>query len=233
MDKRILIIVPAYNEEKNIPLVVNEVNKSLPNSDILIINDSSLDRTSSTARAAGVRVVDLPCNLGIGGAVQTGFKYAARHDYDYAVQLDGDGQHIASEVAKLIQIMESKECDMVIGSRFLGTQSFRTTATRRAGIKVFYYIYRMLIDTRITDSTSGFRAYNKRAIEFLSRQYPDDYPEPESIVMLKRKGFTVLETGVAMRERLHGTSSITPLKGMYYMAKVILSIFFSYLRAEK
>ena len=231
MDKRVLIIVPAFNEEKNITHVIEEIRTSLPDYDILVINDCSLDNTSSVAKSKeGVRVVDLPCNLGIGGAVQTGFKYAYEHGYDYAVQVDGDGQHIAVEVKKLISVLENEHCDMVIGSRFLDTKSFRSTRARRVAIRLFYYLYRMLIGIRVTDGTSGFRAYNRRSIEFLRYNYPDDYPEPEAVVMLKRKDFNISEVGVRMRERIHGKSSITPLKSLYYVAKVALSIFFSYLR---
>lgn len=231
VDKKLLIIVPAFNEEKNIPAVVQDLSENIPGCDILIINDCSLDNTSIVAKGLGrVKVVDLPCNLGIGGAVQTGFMFAKRYGYDYAVQVDGDGQHIATEVKKLISVMENCQCDMVIGSRFLDTKSFTTTRARRAGIGLFYYLYRVLLKIKVTDSTSGFRAYNRRSIEYLSNNYPDDYPEPEAVVMLKKNGFNICEVGVLMRERIHGKSSITPVKSMYYMLKVVLSIFFSYLR---
>lgn len=231
MDKKVLVIIPAFNEEKNISQVIDEIRTSLPGYDILVINDCSLDNTSAVAKSKeGVKVVDLPCNLGIGGAVQTGFKYAYEYGYDYAVQVDGDGQHIAGEVRKLLSAMENEHCDMVIGSRFLDTKSFRSTRARRAAIRLFYYLYRLLIKIRVTDGTSGFRAYNRKCIELLRYNYPDDYPEPEAVVILKRHGFNICEVGVKMRERIHGKSSITPLKSLYYMAKVALSIFFSYLR---
>lgn len=231
MDKKTLIIVPAFNEEGNIPLVAEEIKNSLPQCDILVVNDCSRDNTSAMARKGSrAKVVDLPHNLGIGGAVQTGFKYAAVNGYDIAVQVDGDGQHIPAEVARLLSAMESKRCDMVIGSRFLDTRSFRTTVSRRAGIKLFYYIFKLLLGIRITDGTSGFRAYNRKCIEYLKDFYPDDYPEPEAIVMLHKKGLRICEVGVRMRERIHGTSSITPIKSFYYMAKVSLSIFLSYMR---
>lgn len=231
MKKRILIVVPSFNEEKNVPAVIEDIRTSLPECDILVVNDCSTDNTSRVVRETeGAKIVDLPYNLGIGGAVQTGFKYAARNDYDYAVQVDGDGQHIAAEVVKLIDTMDRVGCDMVIGSRFLDVESFRTTAVRRVGIKVFYILYKLLARISVTDGTSGFRAYNRRCIKFLSDNYPDDYPEPEAVIMLKKNGFKILEVGVSMRERIHGKSSITPLKSIYYMIKVVFSIFFAYLR---
>ena len=231
MIKKILIIIPAFNEEKSIASVINDIKLSIPICDILVINDHSLDNTSIEARKTKMAmVVDLPYNIGIGGAVQTGFLYAARNDYSHAVQVDGDGQHIPSEIIKMIDAMDESGCDMVIGSRFLAEESFRTSKSRRIGIKIFYLIYRLIINTRITDGTSGFRIYNNRCIEFLSKNYPDDYPEPEAVVLLKKHGFTIAEVGVRMRERLHGKSSITPFKSMYYMVKVVMSIFFSYIR---
>jgi glycosyltransferase involved in cell wall biosynthesis len=176
--------------------------------------------------------VDLPYNLGIGGAVQTGFKYALTHGYDYMVQIDGDGQHLPSEVVKLFDTMVSNGCDMVIGSRFLDIQSFRTTWLRRMGIKVFYLIFRMLINAKITDGTSGFRMYNRNGIALMAKYYPDDYPEPDAIILLKKHGLRIAEVGVEMKEREHGVSSISMIKSPYYMTKVIVSIFFSYIRTR-
>jgi glycosyltransferase involved in cell wall biosynthesis len=230
---KILIVVPAYNEQNNILRVIWDIRKTIPSADILVINDCSLDSTSIHARKAeGVKVVDLPYNLGIGGAVQTGFKYALSHGYDYMVQIDGDGQHLPSEVVKLFDTMVRNSCDMVIGSRFLDIQSFRTSWPRRMGIKVFYLIFRLLINARITDSTSGFRMYNRKGIELMSKYYPDDYPEPDAIILLKKHGLRIAEVGVEMKEREHGVSSISMIKSPYYMAKVIVSIFFSYIRTR-
>lgn len=231
MQEKVLVIVPAYNEEKNIESVINELKQTVPEYDVLVVNDCSTDDTSRIAKSIpGIKVVDLPNNLGIGGAVQTGFIYADRNGYDYAVQVDGDGQHIPGEINKLFKVMRENNCDMVIGSRFLGTESFKTTRTRRMGIKLFYYIYRLLLNIKITDGTSGFRAYNKKSIHYLAQNYPEDYPEPEVIILMKMKGFSICETGVQMRERTHGKSSITPVKSVYYMIKVILSIIISYAR---
>ncbi|NHN32473.1 glycosyltransferase family 2 protein [Paenibacillus agricola] len=230
---KILIVVPAYNEQNNILRVIWDIRQTIPTADILVVNDCSIDQTSANARKAeGVKVVDLPYNLGIGGAVQTGFKYATAHGYDYMVQIDGDGQHLPSEVTKLFEAMVRNGSDMVIGSRFLDIQSFRTTRLRRMGIKVFYLIFRMLIHAKITDSTSGFRMYNKQGIALMAKYYPDDYPEPDAIILLKKHGLQISEVGVEMREREHGVSSISALKSPYYMTKVIVSIFFSYIRAR-
>ncbi|MCU6791617.1 MULTISPECIES: glycosyltransferase family 2 protein [Paenibacillus] len=230
---KILIVVPAYNEQNNILRVIWDIRKTLPSADILVVNDCSLDSTSINARKAeGVKVVDLPYNLGIGGAVQTGFKYALTHGYDYMVQIDGDGQHLPSEVVKLFDTMVSNSCDMVIGSRFLDIQSFRTTWLRRMGIKVFYLIFRMLINAKITDGTSGFRMYNRNGIALMAKYYPDDYPEPDAIILLKKHGLRIAEVGVEMKEREHGVSSISMIKSPYYMTKVIVSIFFSYIRTR-
>lgn len=230
---KILIVVPAYNEQGNILRVVGDIRDSIPDCDILVINDCSLDSTSTFARRAeGVRVVDLPYNLGIGGAVQTGFKYAQAKGYSYMVQIDGDGQHIPREVDKLLDTMLRTGSDMVIGSRFLDVRSFRTSRSRRFGIKVFDMLFRLLIRTRVTDGTSGFRMYNRNSIELLSRHYSDDYPEPDAIILLKKNGLRISEVGVEMRQREHGASSITPLKSPYYMIKVILSILFSSIRTR-
>lgn len=228
-----LIVIPAFNEQSNILKVIGDIQTTLPAADILVINDCSVDGTSDKARLAdGIRVVDLPCNLGIGGAVQTGFKYALANGYDYLVQIDGDGQHSPREVAKLVEAMEESGSDMVIGSRFLNVRSYRTTWSRRAGIKVFYLLFKLLINATITDSTSGFRLYNRKSIEVLSRHYSADYPEPDAIILLTKHGLNISEVGVEMMAREHGHSSITPIKSPYYMAKVILSILFSCTRTR-
>ena len=230
----LLAVIPAFNEQGNILRVIHEIQEELPLADILVINDCSEDRTGLVARTIpGVKVIDLPCNLGIGGAMQTGFKYAMRAGYLYVVQIDGDGQHLPQEVPKLLQAIQEKRCDMVIGSRFLEVESFRTTWCRRLGIRFFDLLFRALVNLRITDSTSGFRLYNRKSLEVLSRYYSSDYPEPDAIVLLKKNGLKVCEVGVAMREREHGCSSITPIKSPYYMAKVVLTILFSCARPRR
>ena len=233
MNGRILAIVPAYNEQGNIGGVIDEIHGNVCDCDVIVINDKSKDATSENARMKNAIIVDLPCNLGIGGAVQTGFLYAVRNDYSYAVQVDGDGQHIAAEINRLMDKMNESGCDVVIGSRFLEKRSFRTSFMRRFGIRLFSFIYRTLLRIRITDGTSGFRLYNRRAAEYLSEHYPDDYPEPEAVIMLVKKHFKICETGVGMRERQSGISSITPGKSVYYMTKVVLSMFIAFMRKER
>lgn len=228
-----LAVIPAYNEQDNILGVIADIRAHLGDVDILVVNDCSTDATAEKARLqAGVRVVDLPCNLGIGGAVQTGFKYARANGYDYMVQVDGDGQHLPAEVEKLAAAMAATGSDMVIGSRFMDIRSFRSSWQRRIGITTFHYLFRLLLGLNITDSTSGFRLYNRRSIEVLARYYPSDYPEPDAIVLLHKHDLAISETGVAMRARESGRSSITAVKSPYYMAKVTLSIIFSCLRTR-
>ena len=227
----ILAIVPAYNEEGSIAGVIDDLKNSGLALDVLVVNDGSRDQTSSVAMATGkALVVDLLKNLGIGGAVQAGFKFAARHHYRIAVQFDGDGQHLASEIGKLLAALEEGGANLVIGSRFLSKAGFRSTFSRRIGIRIFQLLNFLLIGRRITDNTSGFRAYDRRAIEFLAQNYPVDYPEPESVILLGRNGFAVAETPVLMRERREGASSISGLLSTYYMLKVMLACIMAALR---
>jgi hypothetical protein len=228
----VLIIVPAYNEEKTIAKVIEDLRSIDLEMDILIINDGSSDATSLAARKTGqALVIDLPRNLGIGGAVQTGFKYASRNDYQVAIQFDGDGQHVANEISTLLATLEEGGSNMVIGSRFLQkNDGFRSTFVRRLGIRLFMVINSVLIGQRITDNTSGFRAYDRRAINFLARYYPVDYPEPEVVILLGKNGFKITEEATLMQERQGGDSSIPGLWGIYYMIKVVLAIFMTALR---
>lgn len=231
--KKILVVIPAYNEQDNIAQVVCEVKSHQPSADILVINDCSTDNTSATARLQkGIKVIDLPRNIGIGGTMQTGFMYALANNYDYMLQVDGDGQHMPSEIATLLTTIENTGCDMVIGSRFLDVKSNSTTFMRKCGIKVFYYLFKILIDLDITDSTSGFRVFNKKSIKVLSKYYPDDYPEPDAVIILHKHSLKTGEVGVKMRARMHGTSSITPIRSPYYMVKVINSILFTHIRTR-
>jgi len=221
------VIVPAYNEEKNIVSVLQDIHNANKNYAIAVIDDGSTDCTAKIAAKEKIaKIISLPCNLGIGGAVQTGFKYAYENDFDIAVQFDGDGQHIAAEIEKLLEPIVKNEADAVIGSRFLqkNQQGFRSTFMRRIGIKIFEIICRIFIGQRISDCTSGFRAYNKKAIEMLANNYPTDFPEPETVILLKKNYFRIMEVAVEMRGRIHGSSSIGSLKSMYYMVKVILSM---------
>ncbi len=230
---REIIIIPAYNEEENLGAVLSAIAAEAAGFDVVVVNDGSADGTSSVARSfPGVKVIDLPENIGIGGAVQTGFLYARDRGYELAVQVDGDGQHIPAEIRKIAAPIRSGEADVVIGSRFLDKAVFPESVFRRAGIAVFQLVNRALLRERITDSTSGFRAYNRRAIEVLAERYPDDYPEPEAIYILRRKGLRIREVSVEMKTRAGGRSSITLGRSLYYMVKVNLAILVLTLRKD-
>lgn len=222
---RILAIIPAYNEEQTIKKVVEEIDLVHPPVEAVVIDDGSTDCTADVARETGVTVLSLPFNLGIGGAVQTGFKYATEKGFDVAVQVDGDGQHRPDQIPTLLNALEGKNVDVVIGSRFIKTEGYKTSRLRHVGVQVFLFVNSLLLKKRITDNTSGFRAYNRKAIEFLAENYPHDYPEPESVVLLGRNGFRITEVAVTMREREHGHSSISAVRAVYYMIKVLLAIF--------
>jgi glycosyltransferase involved in cell wall biosynthesis len=231
--ERLLFIVPAYNEASNVGPVVRELKAHHPDGTVVVVNDGSTDATAAAASEAGAIVIDLPFNLGIGGAVQTGMLYAERNGFDFAVQFDGDGQHVATEVTTLLAPLRDGSADAVIGSRFLGGRSFRPPLARRLGIALFNGINRIVTGRRFTDNTSGFRAYNRSAIAFLAHDYPHDYPEPESVVTLCRAGFRVIEVPAAMRERQAGSSSITYIRSIYYMFKVLLAIIVGFTRSGR
>lgn len=233
--QKILIIIPAHNEASTIADLVRSLNAYSSSWDVLIVNDGSTDETGALAESTGLaRVVNLPYNLGIGGAVQTGFKYAYQMEYDFALQFDGDGQHKVDEIQKLLDIVCNKEADVAIGSRFCQVNDgFKSQRLRRVGIKIFEYFSFILIRQRITDHTSGFRAYNKTAIEFLKDNYPIDYPEPEVVILLGKNQFTIKETFTQMLERQGGVSSISTIRGPYYMIKVLLSMFMASIRLKQ
>lgn len=221
---RVLAIVPAYNEEASIARVVRSIREAHPAVDIVVVNDGSGDNTSQRAMEAGAIVLDLPVNLGIGGAVQTGYKYARRHGYDIAVQIDGDGQHDPKDLSRLLGVLSSKEADMVIGSRFVTDTGYRPSLGRKVGMKIFSHLVSKIVRQPIRDTTSGYRAVNRRVIELFSREYPTDYPEVEVLVLLYRHRFRVKEVPVTMNHRKSGSSSITPWRSFYYMVKVVLAI---------
>lgn len=225
-----LIIVPAFNEEASLPGVIEDLKTHAPDADILVVNDGSRDKTSRIARDRGVAVLDLPYNLGIGGAVQTGYLYALRRGYDIAVQFDGDGQHRGAELKKILGPLQDGTADMVTGSRFLAGSGYKAPIFRKMGIWIFSFVLSRITGMTVTDSTSGFRAANRRVIEFFARNYPDDYPEVESLVLLHKTGMRVRETPVVMQERTGGSSSITPLRSMYYMTKVLMAVFIDLLK---
>jgi glycosyltransferase involved in cell wall biosynthesis len=235
MESKVLIIIPAFNEEATIINVLNGLQKECPDYDILVINDSSNDNTSSFARTIEhVAVVDLSVNLGIGGAVQTGLRYAIRKNYDCAVQFDADGQHRAEDVSILVKMVLSGECDVAIGSRFIGDSKIKgADLFRRFGIKIFEIFSLLLIRKRIRDHTSGFRAFSKKALSFIMKEYPVDYPEPEIIVHLARNKFIIKEIFTQMYARQGGVSSISFYRGPYYMFKVMISMLMACVRQRE
>lgn len=234
MVKKILIVIPCYNEESALPLLLQEIDRlELPERFLLtslVVNDCSKDQTVQVARANKARVLDLPNNLGIGGAVQSGIKYAYNNDYDVAIQLDGDGQHPPSQLIKLLTAFEESNADVVIGSRFLNKEGFQSSFMRRVGIKYFYRLNKLLTGNRIYDSTSGFRLLGRKAIAMAAQNYPDDYPEPESLIIFSKAGLKIKEIPVVMSHRLGGTSSINTFSSVYYCIKVTISMLFSFIR---
>lgn len=224
MKSRVLIIIPAYNEEKNIEKVVDNIINNYSQYDYVVINDGSKDHTRDLCRKKGYQYINLSINLGIGGAVQTGYKYARDKNYDMAVQIDGDGQHDIAYLEKMVQIIDSGEADIVIGSRFLEREGFQSSITRRIGIKILSVFIRLCTGKKIKDVTSGFRVVNRRFIDIYADNYPMDYPEPEAIVEAVMYGGRICEYPVIMRERENGNSSISFVKSIYYMIKVTLAI---------
>lgn len=226
MKPKILIMVPAFNEGGSIGKLIQEIRSSMPQADIVIINDGSRDNTEEGALKAGALVASLPHNLGIGGAVQTGYQIAAEEDYDIAIQIDGDGQHDPVYAAQLIQPILEGKWDFCIGSRFLdgSSEAYRSTFLRRFGIRFFCRLLGVLTGLHLTDPTSGFRAAGKKLIHSFALYYPVDFPEPEAIKIAKRQGARVGEIPVRMRERQLGRSSIRYLATFYYMVKVTLAI---------
>lgn len=219
-----LIIIPAYNEEECIKQTVNNLLETAPNVDYVIINDCSKDRTLEICNENNFNVISLPVNLGIGGAVQTGYKYAKERGYDIAIQMDADGQHNPIYITKLVEEIE-KGKDLVIASRFLEKEGFQSTFLRRIGIGFYSKIIKMLTRVTITDTTSGFRAVNKKVIEFFANNYPVDYPEPETNAILAKNKYKICEIPVKMEARNGGVSSITPSNSIYYAIKVGLAVF--------
>lgn len=221
---RVLIIIPAYNEEENIEKVILCIKKMYPNADCLVVNDCSTDKTEEILRRYNVNHVCLPINLGIGGAVQTGYQYALDNDYDVAIQMDGDGQHDPSYLCKLLEPIEKGEANIVIGSRFITMEGFQSSAVRRLGIGILGMLVSLCCLKKIRDVTSGFRAVDKRFIKIFANDYPQDYPEPEAIVSAMMHGGIIKEVPVIMKERTGGVSSISYKKSIYYMVKVSLAI---------
>ncbi|MFM9043673.1 MAG: glycosyltransferase family 2 protein [bacterium] len=234
MATRNLAVVPAFNEARSIGPVVRQIRRELPGWDTLVIDDGSRDDTAQAAHDAGALVVRAPYNLGIGGAVQTGFIWAREGGYDRMVQIDGDGQHEADEVGALESAMAESGVDMVCGSRFLDEGNhYPAPISRRTGIHIFAFLLSVFLRQRITDPTYGFRLYNRRAIELFASDYPHDYPEVEVVLMLHQHRLKMKEVPVQMQVRRSGTSSISSGKSAYYMIKVLLALFVGLLRARE
>ena len=222
LSTKLLVITPAFNEEANIASVVREVRDKLAPAAHLVVDDCSTDGTAGAARAAGALVASLPVNLGIGGAVQTGFIYALEYGFDCAVQVDGDGQHDPADALALIRRLEKRDADVVIGSRFLEGGGGYANRARKTGISLLSRTVSSVSGVLVTDATSGLRAYNRGAMKYLSGNYTMNYPEPDSIINLASAGFKIVEVPVGIRDRKSGSSSITVPLGVSYVAKVLI-----------
>jgi len=231
---RVLLIIPAYNEQEALGGVLSEIRAlAIPLLEMVVVDDGSVDRTADVARAGGARVLRLCGNLGIGGAVQAGIRLARREGFDCAVQVDGDGQHPPGELARLIDAVRGANApDLVVGTRYADTTSFRSTAMRRLGSWWLRMILRVVARVRVSDPTSGYRVYNRRALALFDEAYPYDFPEPESLALARVAGLAITEVPVTMRERQGGSSSIAGVAAAYYMLKVSAAIVLTYLRAR-
>ena len=219
-----IIVIPAYNEEGNLEKTVRDIRENAPDFDYVIVNDCSTDNTLGMCREKGFSYLNLPVNLGIGGAVQTGYRYAYYHGYDLAVQFDGDGQHSAKFLAQMAKVLEKTESDMVIGSRFIEKEGFQSSGLRRIGIRYFSLLIKLLTGKTVTDPTSGMRMINRKLLKKFTNEYPKDYPEPESVVTVLSEKHKVTEIPVVMNEREEGISSISLRNSVYYMIKVSFAV---------
>lgn len=229
---RRVAIVPAFNEQESIAGVVNELRGFDVGLSVVVVDDGSTDRTAEIARGAGAKVLSLPFNLGIGGAVQTGFRYAWEQGFDIAVRADGDGQHDPAELDAILRPVLADDADIAVGSRFMGGDGYRSSRSRRMGIRLLAWIVSALTRQRITDPTSGFQAANRLGIRLFASDYPHDYPEAEATVMVFKHRLRLREVPVRMRARESGTSSITAVHSVYYMVKVVLAIFIALFRRK-
>jgi len=232
LNGKALAVMPAYNEQATLAGVIAGLREHAPEFEVLVIDDGSTDRTREVAAGSGAKVLQMPFNVGIGGAVQSGFKFALENDYDFMVQVDGDGQHDPREIPKLVEAMESGPDDVIIGSRFVEDLQYVGPISRRAGIHVFAFLLSRLVGAKVTDPTSGFRLYNRRAISLFARDYPHDYPEVEAVLVLHYHRLRMREVPVRMFQRGGGSSSISSGKSVYYMIKVLLAIFVGLARAR-
>lgn len=233
---KIAVIIPCYNEEENIIALYNEISSVVYPEGLKVvpvfINDCSTDNTKEILKKNNLIHFNLPINVGIGGAMQTGYKYAFRNGFDIAVQMDGDGQHPPSELEKILAPILKNEADVVVGSRFLAKEGFQSSSLRRIGINYFKWLNKTLVGVTVNDSTSGYRALNRKTLEVVSDYYPDEYPEPEAIILYSLNNLRIVEVPVKMRERQGGKSSIRSYKTVYYMFKVTLGTIFLYIRLK-
>jgi glycosyltransferase involved in cell wall biosynthesis len=229
----LLIIVPAYNEETNVGHVVKEVHQVMGNVPLLVLDDCSSDATAAVARAAGARVLAMPCHLGLGGCVQAGYRLAFELGFDYVIRLDGDGQHDPRDIPHIYQALRESGCQMVIGSRFVESEGFQTSAIRSLGIRFFRTILRPILGRPVRDPTSGYVGVNREALALFSRSFPLEYPEIEALVVLQRRAFRFVEVPCRMRKRRSGRSTITPLRSLYYIIHVLLGVFVNILKFER
>jgi len=223
MDKSIAV-VPAYNEQESIGILIEEMKKAVPGLAIVVVSDGSVDRTVEVARDAGARVLDLPCNLGVGGAVQAGFRYAYEQGYEYAIRCDGDGQHPPSEIPNLIEGMKRFNVDMIIGSRHLSDKVYKNTLVRKCGIKCLSAFLSLICRRTVTDPTSGFQMLSRSLLYLFSKSYPHDYPEPEALALMRRQGYDYAEVPACFRERMAGESTIRSWGTLYYVIKVFIAL---------
>jgi len=229
----LLVIVPAFNEEGAIAGVVRSLNECVPGVPVLVIDDCSSDGTVAAARAAGAEILPLPHHLGLGGCVQAGYKLAYELGFEYVIRVDGDGQHDARDVPRILEKLKSSGCDMVIGSRFVHENGSRASAVRSLGIRFFRLVLRPILGKAVHDPTSGFVGVNRRALDVFSRSFPLEYPEIEALVVLQRRRFHFEEVPCKMRPRTTGRSSITALKSLYYIFHVLMGVFVNVLKYER
>ena len=240
MKIKVAVIVPCFNEQDSVVSVIDDIVSNMLKDEewrIIVVNDCSTDETLAKVQADGRAVIlDLPCNSGVGAAVQTGFKYAMENNFDYALKFDGDGQHRADYIPALLEVLKNDQADFVIGSRFIEDreQGFKSTSLRKVGIMFFRFLIKFVSAYAPSDPTSGFRAYNRKALKFAIRFYPSfDYPEPEELVLMKKNNFRIKDVFTEMRERQGGVSSISLLKSVYYMFKVGFAILMVALRPKE
>ncbi len=227
---KILVVIPAYNEAGSIQYVIEDLRSNFSQGAILVVNDGSSDNTGPLARGLGANVLDMPYNVGIGGVMQTGFIHALREGFDAAIQFDGDGQHRADEISKILRPWQEDKADLVVGSRFLSEEGFTSSVQRRIGAKILSFVVTELVRKKITDTTSGFRLYDRKAIEFFAGYYPEDYPEVEALILAHKKGLRIEEVPARLDPRAAGKSSITTTRAVYYMVKVLLAVFVDLLK---